>query len=239
VQHVPEKKGIQGMNEATHTGHRERLRQRFEKSGLQGFHDYEVLELLLTFVFRQGDVKPLAKTLIGTFGSFSAVLDASPAELEKVKGMGRNSALSIAAFRQSMAFYFQDAAHTGREQLTQMSSLVQMLRASIGHRSNEVLFAILLNARNEVLAMRELGEGTVSQAAAFPRRIVEEALAHKATSVILAHNHPGGVAEPSEQDEAITAEIWLALRLVDVSLQDHIILAADQYYSFKRNGLLE
>jgi len=219
-----------------HKGHRERLRERFEKGGFTGFHDYEVLELLLTFIFRQGDVKPLAKDLIKTFGSFSNVLDAPVEKLQAVKGMGKASALSLHAFRATMAYYFQNHVTTDKEQITKMSALVEMLRASIGHKPNEVLFAIFLNAKNEVLATKELGEGTVSQAAAFPRKIVEEALKQKATSIILAHNHPGGVAEPSEHDESITAEIQKALALLDVSLQDHIILAGSEYYSFKRNG---
>ncbi len=219
-------------------GHRERLRERFEKSGFTGFHDYEVLELLLTFIFRQGDVKPLAKELINTFGSFSKVLDAPAEELESVKGMGKVSALSLHAFRETMAFYFQNLAATDKEQITKMSTLVEILRASIGHKPYEVLFAIFLNAKNEVLATKELGEGTVSQAAAFPRKIVEEALKQKATSIILAHNHPGGIAEPSEQDENITIDIQKALALVEITLQDHIILANNEYYSFKRNNLL-
>ena len=221
-----------------HKGHRERLRERFEKSDFTGFHDYEVLELLLTFIFRQGDVKPLAKELIKTFGSFSKVLDASLAELENVKGMGKASALSLHAFRETMAYYFQNHATVDKEQITKMSALVEMLRASIGHKQNEILFAIFLNAKIEVLATKELGEGTVSQASAFPRKIVEEALKQKATSIILAHNHPGGIAEPSEHDESITTAIQKALALVEISLQDHIILANEEYYSFKRNNLI-
>lgn len=219
-------------------GHRERLRERFEKAGFNGFHDYEVLEILLTFIFRQGDVKPLAKELIKTFGSFSKVLDASVTELANVRGMGKASALSLNAFREIMAYYFQNHATVDKELITKMSALIEMLRASIGHKQNEILFAIFLNAKNEVLTTKELGEGTVSQASAFPRKIVEEALKQKATSIILAHNHPGGVAEPSEYDEKITAEITKALALVDVSLQDHIILAETEYYSFNREGKL-
>lgn len=219
-------------------GHRERLRERFEQGGFTGFHDYEVLELLLTFIFRQGDVKPLAKELIKTLGSFSKVLDASVEELSTVNGMGKVSALSLHAFRETMAYYFQNHATVDKEQITKMSSLVEMLRASIGHKQNEILFAIFLNAKNEVLATKELGEGTVSQASAFPRKIVEEALKQKATSIILAHNHPGGIAEPSEHDESITTEIQKALALVEISLQDHIIIANNEYYSFKRNNLI-
>jgi DNA repair protein RadC len=113
-------------------GHRERLRERFEKGGFTGFHDYEVLELLLTFIFRQGDVKPLSKELI-TFGSFSKVLDASVAELENVKGMGKASALNLHAFRETMAYYFQNHVTVDKEQITKISALIEMLRAIIGH----------------------------------------------------------------------------------------------------------
>jgi DNA repair protein RadC len=219
-------------------GHRERLRERFEKNRFEGFHEYEVLEFLLSFIFRQGDVKPLAKELIHTFGSFAQVLDSPVEELEKVKGMGKASALNLAIFREAFAYYHKSNLVTNKEQITKMSALVEMLRANIGHKPNEVLFAILLNAKNEVLATKELGEGTVSQAAAFPRKIVEESLKLKATSIILAHNHPGGIAEPSEHDERITLEIQKALAIVDISLQDHIILAGSEYFSFNRNGLL-
>jgi DNA repair protein RadC len=220
------------------TGHRERLRERFEKDSFKGFNDYEVLEFLLTFIFRQGDVKPLAKELIKTFGSFSKVLDASAEDLKSVSGMGTTSALSLVAFRQVMAYYFQDHVTVDKEQITKMSALIELLRANIGHKQNEVLFAIFLNAKNEVLATKELEEGTVSQASVFPRKILEEALKHKSTSIILAHNHPGGIAEPSENDESITTEIKKALALVEITLQDHIILANNEYYSFKRNNLL-
>ncbi len=219
-------------------GHRERLRKRFENSGFSGFHDYEVLEFLLTFIFRQGDVKPLAKELIKTFGSFSNVLDATVEDLETINGMGKASALSLHAFRQTMAYYFQNHITVDKEQITKMSTLIEMLRANIGHRQNEILFAVFLNAKNEVITTQELGEGTISQAPAHPRKIVEVALKQKATSIILAHNHPGGIAEPSEHDENMTAEIQKALALVEISLQDHIILANNDYYSFKRNNLI-
>lgn len=219
-------------------GHRERLRVRFAKNCFEGFHDYEVLEYLLTYIFRQGDVKPVAKELIKTFGSFANVLDAPAEELARVRGMGAASAQALTAFRECMAYYFRDGISSGKSQLTKMSALVELLRAQMGHKQNEVLFAIFLNPKNEILSLKALGEGTVAQAAAYPRRIVEEALKWKATSIILAHNHPGGVAEPSDQDLAITKEIEKALATVEVTLQDHIILASGDYYSFKRNNQL-
>jgi len=219
-------------------GHRQRLRERFAKSGFEGFHDYEVLEFLLTFIFRQGDVKPIAKSLITEFGSFSAALDASISKLSQVKGMGENSSLALVAMRNALKYYFADLAESQKIQLTKRSELIQFLRSQIGNRENEVLFAVFLNAKNEVLKTSELGEGTVSQASASPRKIVEQGLSLRATSLILAHNHPGGVAEPSDGDIAITDEIKKALALVEMSLQDHIILASNDYFSFVKNGYL-
>lgn len=219
-------------------GHRQRLRKRFAKTGFEGFHDYEVLEFLLTFLFRQGDVKPIAKALIKHFGSFSKVLDAKPEELKKIKGMGENTALSLVAMRKALAFYFSDYAITKQLQLKKMSELINFLKSQIADRENEVLFAVFLNAKNDVLQLKELGEGSIGQASAFPRRIVEDGLKFKATSLILAHNHPEGIAEPSDGDIAITEEIKKALELVEISLQDHIILANSDYYSFRRNNIL-
>jgi len=220
-------------------GHRQRLRERFAQTGFDGFHDYEVLEFLLTYIFRQGDVKPIAKELIKKLGSFSNVLDAKKDELKDVKGMGENSAVSLVALRKALTFYFADAALNQRLQLTRMGELVNFLKSQIADRDNEVLFAVFLNAKNEVLQLKELGEGSVAQASAFPRRIVEEGLKLKATSLILAHNHPGGIAEPSDGDVAITDEINKAIGLVEISLQDHIILANNEYYSFRRNDLIK
>jgi len=219
-------------------GHRQRLRERFAQNGFEGFHDYEVLEFLLTYIFRQGDVQPIAKDLIKRFGSFSKVLDAKTDEIKEVKGMGESSAISLVAFRKALSFYFADAATTQRLQLTKMSELINFLKSQIADRENEVLFAIFLNAKNEVLQLKELGEGTIGQATAFPRRIVEEGLKLKSTSLILAHNHPGGIAQPSDGDIAITDEINKAISLVEISMQDHIILANNEYYSFRKNNLI-
>lgn len=219
-------------------GHRERLRNRYLEKGFAGFTDREKLEYFLCLCIPRKDVKPLADLLLKKYKTISKVIDQPVDELKTVDGIGESTAINIAALRDFFGVYFSDLSKHQSETITKMSALIEMLRASIGHKPNEVLFAIFLNAKNEVLASKELGEGTVSQAAAFPRKIAEEAIRHKATSLILAHNHPGGIAEPSANDETITAEIQKALALLDVSLQDHIILAGPDYYSFSRNGRL-
>lgn len=219
-------------------GHRERLRKRFLESGFQGFSEREVLEYFLCLCIPRKDVKPLADALLKSFGNMANVIDQPIIELKKVKGIGESTAINIAALRDFFGIYFVNKAKNNKDQLKKMSSLVEILRTKIGHKPNEVIFAVFLNARNEMLTTKELGEGTVSQASAFPRKIVEEALKHKATSVILAHNHPGGIAEPSEQDIEFTSVLKKALALMDISLQDHIVLADNGYYSFKRENLI-
>ena len=219
-------------------GHRKRLKEKFAKSGFTGFHDYEVLEFLLTFIFRQGDVKPLAKELIKTFGSFSNVLDTEVNELAKINGMGENSAIALTALRNALKYYFADSILQKKQQLTKMTVLVDFINSQIADRKNEVFLVIYLNAKNEVLNFSELSEGTVSQVSAYPRKIIEQALKEKATSVILAHNHPGGISEPSDSDVQITQEINNALQFVDITLQEHIIVANKNYYSFRREGIL-
>jgi len=219
-------------------GHRERLRQRYLESGFGGFTDREKLEYFLCLCIPRKDVKPLADVLLKKYKSISKVIDQPVDELKTVNGIGESTAINIVALRDFFGVYFSDLSKNKSETVTKMTSLIEMLQASIGQKQNEILFAIFLNSKNEVLTTKELGEGTVSEASAFPRKILEEALKQKATSIILAHNHPGGIAEPSEHDERITAEIQKALALVEISLQDHIILANNEYYSFKRNNLI-
>jgi DNA repair protein RadC len=219
-------------------GHRERLRLRYLEKGFSGFSDREKLEYFLSLCIPRRDVKPLAAALLAKYGSISKVIDQPIDELQQVHGIGISTAINIAALRDFFGVYFSDVSKQDATTITKISALVEMLRASIGHKQNEILFAIFFNAKNEVLASKELGEGTISQASAFPRKIVEEALKQKSTSIILAHNHPGGVAEPSEHDIIITTEIQKALATIEISLQDHIILANYEYYSFKRNGKL-
>jgi DNA repair protein RadC len=235
---MPVKDKKKTLENIKHKDHRARMRHRFHKNGFDGYHDYEVLEFILFYIFRQGDTKPKAKALIEEFGSFSAVLDAPDEKIAAVMGMGKDSAISLKALRHALGFYFDDLAKHKRLQINKMTELIRFLRAKIGDKQNEVMFLILLNANNDVITSKIVGEGTVTQAAAFPRRIVEEALQHKAVNTILAHNHPGGRPLPSEADLYITDEIKKALALVEVNLIEHIILTESEYFSFMRKNLI-
>jgi len=223
----------------TYEGHRERLRQRFGKSGFQGFQDYEVLELLLTFVLPRIDTKPIAKELLLKFKNFNGVLNADKRELQQINGIKQRTAEFLKILRASIEYYFNEKTKSGQIKFTNLNDLVTFIRASLYGKKNEVMYVIYLNSQNEFINSEFLSEGTVSETVAFPRKIVEGALKNNATTVILAHNHPGGLTEPSDNDNIITGQIKDALQIVDISLQEHIIISDDGFYSYRKNGCLD
>jgi len=219
-------------------GHRERLRKRFEKSGFQGFQDYEVLELLLTFVLPRIDTKPIARGLLDKFKNLIGVLNADIQELQQVKGIKGRSAQFLNILNALITYYFQEKAKTEQIQFTNLNDLVTYLKAVLGGKKNEIMYILYLNSQNKLINSEPLSEGTVSETVAFPRKIVEGALRHNATTVIIAHNHPGGVPEPSDKDNTITEQIKNALQTVDITLQEHIIISDSGFYSYRKNGIL-
>lgn len=223
----------------SYQGHRQRLRRKFDKSGFQGFHDYEVLELLLTFIIPRKDTKPIAKDLIKRFKGIPGVLSAEVNQLEQVNGIGRQASQFLKAIDAFLGFYLDQKALIGDIQFTQLHQLVDYFKATIGRNSNEVMRVLYLNSQNKLIAAENLSEGTVSEAVVLPRKIVENALKHHATTVIIAHNHPGGLPEPSDNDDSITQQIKNALHTVNISLQEHVIIVQDGFYSYRQNGILD
>jgi DNA repair protein RadC len=221
-----------------HEGHRDRLRQRFSKSGFDGFHDYEILELLLTYAIPRKDTKPIAKALISRFKTIQNVLDAPMEKLKQVNGMGDNATIFLRILRNTISEYYKASVKESQSFKT-LDQLVHYLNAVIGGKQNEIVHALYLNSKNELIHAEDLGEGTVSEAVAFPRKIVEEALKHNATSVMLAHNHPSGLAEPSDNDNRLTDAVRKALMTINVSLQEHIIISDDGFYSYRKSGYLD
>jgi len=219
-------------------GHRTRLRQRFEKAGFEGFHDYEILELLLTYAIPRRDTKPIAKELIQKFKTIQKVLDAPVEKISDVDGIGENATLFLKIMREMISEYFRGMV-LEKKVFTTLQELVDYLRAIIGDRQNEIVHVLYLNSKNELLNSEDLGEGTISEAVAFPRTIVEGALRHHATSVILAHNHPGGLPEPSDSDNMFTEAVKKALGTVDVTLQEHVIISDDGYFSYRKRGYFD
>ncbi len=218
--------------------HRKRMRRKFAADGFHGFHDYEVLEFLLFYIFRQGDTKPKAKRLIDKFGSFSKVLDAKAEDLAKVKGMGKESALALKAFRSVLSYYFSEELYDNPGQINSLTSLIDYAKSQIGDKHNEVMLVVYLNAKGEVIHSDIISEGTINQLTAYPRKMVEDALRHNASSLIMVHNHPGGNPEPSSADIELTDLIGNALSVVDIDISEHLILAGSEYFSFASKGML-
>jgi DNA repair protein RadC len=220
-----------------HDGHRKRLRERFEQSGLDAFHDHEVLELLLTYAIPRRDVKPLAKTLLGEFGGLSAVLDAPLSRLKQISGVGGHAAILLSLAPRLLDRYQQDRWQK-RQAFHSTPEVVAFLRPELSGEVTEVFCVLALNSQNALIAMERVQQGTVNKTIVFPRLVVEAALKHRATAVILAHNHPSGEPKPSAADRQLTLRLRKTLHDLDITVHDHIIIAGPAYYSFAENGEL-
>lgn len=223
----------------TGSGHRQRLRERFQKAGIEGLADYEVVELLLTLAIPRSDVKGPAKALIQRFGNLRGILDASTVELQEVQGLGSVAPLALQFIRAAATLYLQQLAEV-RDCLRDPSSLGEFWQMRIGSLPNEVFEVGYLDSSFRLLrdGVDRLVEGTVDRAAVYPRRVIESALQRGAYAVVLAHNHPNGVATPTDRDKTLTRAIVLAGDTVDLRVVDHLIVAEDEIFSFRAAGLL-
>lgn len=218
-----------------HQGHRQRLRQRFLKEGLDNFTDIQVLELMLFFSIPRQDTNPIAHALLDHFGSLSRVLEAPVEELKRVEGIGEQSALLLKLFHESARYYQVDK--TLREKiLPTISACGEYLVPFFFGRQVETVYLLCLDAKCKVLCCQQVGEGSVNSAGVSVRRIAEIALNAKATTAVLAHNHPSGIALPSAEDVQTTQRVAAALRAVEVILADHIIVADGDYVSMIQSG---
>jgi DNA repair protein RadC len=221
-----------------HGGHRQRLKQRFLSHGLDSFDDHNVLELLLFYALPRVDINPIAHELIDRFGSLSGVFDAPYDELVKVPGIGENAALLLKLIPQSSRRYQISKGKHNSILNTSRKAGDFLLPYFFGER-DEVVYMVCLDAKCKVLSCKLMFRGGVNSANVNLRKIVENALASNASSVILAHNHTSGIAIPSEEDKATTKKVIDALRAVDVALADHIVTADNDYVSFADNGFIK
>ena len=223
--------------EPNYSGHRARLKERFKQTGLAGWQEHEVLELLLSYCLPRRDTKPIAKNLLDKFKSLHEVLNAPPAKLCAVYGIKDHSALLLNLAREVACRYAAEPLK-GKELLSSPKAVVGYLQAYFKAAPDEEIRALFLNGANKLIEIETLQRGTVDRAAVYPRQMVERALHHKAARVIVSHNHPAGTLEPSNDDKAVTGLLKNALQTVEIELVDHIIIAGDGYYSFKECGLL-
>lgn len=218
-------------------GHRKRLRERFTTSGLEAFQDHEVLELLLTYAIPRKDVKPVAKKLLSHFKSLSSVFDAPRESLERIEGVGPQAAILISLIPQILERYNFDRQRK-KETLSCAREVWEYIKPKID-KAFESLWVITLDSQNRILATEMIQKGTVNRTVVIPRLIVESAIKHRATAVILVHNHPAGNPTPSQADYQITSIMKRTLETLDIKLLDHLIVTTFSYYSFSEAGDLK
>jgi len=217
--------------------HRERLRRHYQQGGCDVLRDYEILELVLFYAIPRREVKEIAKQLLKKFGSLRGVLEAPSAELQSIKGISRNSTILIKLIRDIIPLYLKERTNE-KPQVSCTTELLDYWRARLGALREEHIYAIYLNAKNMVLGVETLGEGTVTGVLIQPRRVIEGALKQGAAAFILVHNHPSGVVTPSADDIEITKKLLKVGKALDISLHDHIIISRDQHFSFREYGIL-
>lgn len=220
-----------------HDGHRKRLRQRFLEEGLDHFTDVQVLELLLFYCIARQDTNPIAHRLLEHFGSLSRVLEAPVAELCKVEGVGENTAIFLRLVTQTGSFYLKDRAAQTKV-LPTLESCAQFLQPYFYGQNVETVYLICLDAKCKLLCCKKMSQGNVNSTEVSIRKIVETALSANASSVLLAHNHPGGIAIPSYADIRTTLNVASALQAVDVHFIDHLVICDDDYVSLMQSGYL-
>lgn len=215
----------------------ERPRERLLQGGPAGLSDAEVLAILLGRGVTGLSAVDLARALLGRFGGLRGLLNAAAQDLQQVHGVGPGRAALVMAARECSRRYFEATLVPGRSIGSPMDSR-EFLLARLRDRPHEVFCCLFLDNRHRVLAFEELFRGTLDNTTVYPREVVKQALAHNAGAVILAHNHPSGVAEPSEADQLITRRIRAALELVDIRLLDHFVVGDGLCVSLAGRGLL-
>ena len=228
------------MKQAQHKGrgHRGRLRERFLNSGLSGFHDYEVIELLLTLSTPRKDCKDIAKDAIKHFKTFQGVLDASSKELQQINGIGSTNLLGIKLVKAVSERYVEKKL-LDKDIINSSKELYDYLCHMIRGKDKELFIAIFLDARNRVISAKTLFEGTLTSTSVYPREVIKEALRQQSAAILFAHNHPSGDPNPSQDDKLITRELIFACRLMGITVHEHIIIGANHYFSFADHGYIK
>ncbi|SIO49006.1 DNA repair protein RadC [Rhodovulum sp. ES.010] len=217
--------------------HRQRLRSRFMAGGADAMPDYELLELVLFRAIPRQDVKPLAKALLDRFGSFNAVLSASPARLREVKGVG-DAVLTELKVVEAAAHRLARSRVMHRPVIAGWEALLDYCRTSMGHRETEQFRVLFLDRKNVLIADEEQAHGTVDHVPVYPREVVKRALELNASALILVHNHPSGDPTPSTADIAMTEQVNAGCVALGLVLHDHIIVGQAREVSFRAAGYL-
>ncbi len=227
------------MEQNIHAGHRLRLREKALKSNFENMPEHEVLELLLTYVIPRSDTNPLAHKLINTFGSFANVLNASPQQLKKIDGVGDKTAHFLATIK-NFFYVYNTSSLNQVEKINNMQSLLKFASTLLNAKPVEHFYAIYLENNGTVKHYELINSGTTNQTAVNIKKIMEQAILYNACSVAVCHNHPGGRAYPSAEDDKLTKAITMSLSINGVNMIDHVIIGSEnKYYSYRQSGLIE
>ena len=221
-----------------HEGHRERMRERFFQHGLETFNEIEALEMLLYYAIPRKDTNPLAHSLLDRFGSLDYVLSASEEELCEVPGISERTAALLMMVPQITQLSEVNRANRIKD-VTRTEDAVNFLIPRFRNQRREILLLLCLNSQKQITHVEVMNKGAVNYVTFDPRRVVEVALKRQAVSVIIAHNHPDGPALPSKEDDSATSQVYRALNTVGINLYDHIIIAGEDYASYRRSGALD
>ena len=215
----------------THEGHRERLRTAYIDGGFESMSDYNTLELLLFYAIPRRDTNEIAHALLDRFGELDNVLNASIDELQSIDGIGRNAAVLINLIR-PLSRKAAVLKSSNIRCISDSADLEAYLSPRFLHETEEIVIMLCLDSKNSIICCREVNRGVVNATDVCIRKIVETAIFNKASSVIIAHNHPGGFAIPSREDDMTTMQIKQALHTVGIRLADHMIIAENDYVSY-------
>ncbi|SHF06214.1 JAB domain-containing protein [Alkalibacter saccharofermentans] len=225
------------MSQKIHTGHRQRMKNRYIKEGLDHFEDHQVLEMLLFFSVPRKDTNELAHRMLKEFGSLSTLFESTPEEISRRCDVTQNTAVLVSMIPSLAKRYFK--GRWGEKPLLNSSTKAGQYAVSLfTGLKYEAFYIICLDSQNKASHAAKVHEGTINEAPVYPRLIVETALRHQANSVILSHNHPGGSLKPSNADIEVTKRIISAMEAISIKVVDHIIVAGELYYSFAENGRL-
>lgn len=219
-----------------HDGHRQRRKQQFAQQGLDSFADHEALELLLYYAIPRRDTNEIAHRLLKEFGTLERVLTAPPAALQKVEGIGESAALLIHLVPEIM--HRAGANMTEEIILNSVDATGAFFMELLRSQRREVLYQASLDAKGKLLSCRQVSTGSVDATVLSVRSVVENALHADASGVVLAHNHPSGIALPSVEDRQVTLQVQQALRTMGIQLIDHIIVADGDFVSMAASGML-
>ena len=232
------------MSEKDNQGHRERIKEKFLKNGIDGFAEYEILELLLTYCIPRTDTKPIAKELLNKFKSLDNVFKADFDKLSAIDGLGKNSIVFLKLIGDLPSIIYKDELKNKKLidketlKISNKDILLKYLRNKIGYEEIEKFYVLYLSSSNEVIEFEENSVGTLDRSSVYPREIYKKIINLNAKSVILAHNHPSDNITPSKCDIELTNEIAKGLKNFGALLIEHIIITKNSYFSFLEEGLI-